>query len=159
MYTVHVAMRAYVNRMENRILSSLEATKQDYVSEYDSFDGLRNALQSTTLRMDDFMGSLENRMADFEGRLEHESEVNTSFRTGLEHHLGVTADVSRQEGLEIVSIVENTPMVFATPYRKPRIEEDVPLCPKHAPREQQNPKSCLVWPRFLRRRDPHPILE
>ena len=144
--------------MENRILSSLEATKEDYVAEHDSYDGLRNELESTTLRIDDYMGSLEHRMADFEGRLERESEVNTSFRSGLEHHLGVTTDVSEQEGFEIISIVENTPMVFATPYRAQPKEEDVPLCPKEAPRERRAQKSCLAWPRF-RRRDPQPTLD
>ena len=102
------------------------------------------------------MGSLEDRMANFEGRLAREAQVNTRFRSGLEHHLGVTADVSKQEGFEIISIVENTPFVFATPYRAPPKEEDVPLCPKEGPRERKQPGSCLVWPRRLsRRRDPH----
>lgn len=144
--------------MEQRILTSLEATKEDYVVEQDSFSGLRNELQSTAHRMDDFIGGLEHRMADFEGRLARESKVNTSFRNGLEHHLGVTTDVSRQEGLEIVSIVENTPMVFATPYRAQKTEEDVPLFPREAARERHEQKPCLAWPRFLRRRDPHPTL-
>ena len=153
------AMRAYVNRMENRILESLEATKHDYVGEQDSVCGLRSELQSTALRMDDFMGSLEDRMADFEGRLDRESEANTSFRTGLQHHLGVTTDVSQQEGFEIISIVENTPMVFATPYRPQPKEEDIPLFPREAPRDRKNKKSCFVVPRFLRRSGPHPRLD
>lgn len=144
--------------MEDRILASLEATRVGYVGECDSFDVLKDELDTTSLRMNDFMGSLEHRMADFEGRLERESEVNTSFRSGLEHHLGVTTDASQQEGFEIISVVENTPMIFATPYRVPPKEEDIPLWPKEAPRERKNPKSCLAWPRF-RRREPRPTLE
>ena len=148
-------MRAYVNRMENKILQSLEITKQEYIADRyeDAFNNLRDQLNSSARRMENFVGSLEHRMADYEVRLDHEARVNAHFRSGLQHHVGmVERDVSpRQEGFEIISVVENNPFVFATPYRKPVIEEEVPLCPKEGPLEEKSPGTCL-WPRFLSRR-------
>ena len=137
------------------MLESLEAAKQNCVEQKDNCRGLKGELATAALRMNDFMGNLEDRMTDFEGRLARESTVNTRFRHGLEHHLGVTADASKQEGFEIVSLAENTPFVFATPYRVPRTDEERPLCPKESYREPRAHGSCITWPkRFSRRRGP-----
>lgn len=158
----HTAMRAYVARMENKILESLEVTKQEYEAERyeNALKGLRDQLHTAARRMDDFIGSLEHRMADFEVRMDHEARVNANFRSGLERHLDISQqDASQQEGFEVISIVENTPFVFATPYRKPVTEEDVPLCPKKGAVVEKKTGTCL-WPNILfRRKDPTPILD
>ncbi|CAB9527273.1 expressed unknown protein [Seminavis robusta] len=154
------AMRAYVHQMEDKILQSLQVTKQEYVAEKsyeDAFRGLRDDLHNAARRMDEFVGTLEHRMTDVEVRLDHEANVNATFRNGLQHHLGINS--GEQEGFEVISVVENTPLVFATPYQKPPKDDavDVPLCPKEEAPEK-HPKSCL-WPRFLtrRRNPPHSL--
>ena len=147
-------MRAYVQRMEHKILQSLEVTKQEYMEERsfeDAFRELRNDLHNAARRMDEFVGSLEHRMEELDNRMDRESQANANFRSGLQHHLGLELeDVTQQEGFEVISVVENTPTVFATPYQKPPKEEALPLCPKEtAPGDY--PKSCL-WPRFRSKR-------
>lgn len=158
------AMRAYVQRMEHKILEALEASKQEYLAEqYENvFQGLQDELNSAAHRMDDFIGSLENRIADFEVRMEQEAKVNTKFRSGIQHHLDIShSDISQQEGFEIISVVEDTPFVFATPYRRPSTkEEKAPLCPKEAARDEEKPPGTCLWPRNLfRRRDPTATLD
>lgn len=146
--------------MEEKLLHSLEATKQEYINEHsnDTFNNLRDQLNRATRRMDNFVGNTKHRFTDHEVRMNHEARVNAGFRSGLQHHLNTPQqDISQQEGFEIISIVENTPFVFATPYRKPIKEEEVPLYPNGLPLEEKTPKSCMVLPRFLsRRRDKGP---
>lgn len=159
---LRAAMRAHVRRMEERVIEALEeeAAKQDTIPKQGSFSEVREQLQNAALQMDDFIGSLEHRMTDFEGRLHRESVRNNNFRSGLEQHLGVTAGISQDEDFEIVSIAENTPFVFATPYRVPPPEDAIPLCPKEGPKEEKEHGSCLVWPRFLsRRKDTNRVVE
>jgi hypothetical protein len=148
-------MRAYVHGMENKILHALEVTKHEYVPErsYDeAFRGLRDDLLNAARRMDEFRGSLEHRMTDLEVRLDNESHANEHFRSG-------GAILGEHEGFEVVSVVKNTPLFFATPYRKFRKEDADPLWPKEeAPGDGKYPKSCLC-PRFpSRRRNPPRIL-
>jgi len=147
-------MRAYVRRMEEKIMRSLEETKNQYINERHkySFEKNRDELRTAVHRMDNAVGSLEHRMADYEVRTTHEARVNAHFRSDLEQHLGIVQhDVSRQEGFEIISVVENTPFVFATPYREPIIEEMVPLYPTRIPPQDKPPGTCM-WPQFLSRR-------
>jgi hypothetical protein len=150
--------------MEQKVLQSLEASKHEYSAErYEgALKGLRDQLHLAARRMDDFIGSMENRMAEFGVRLDHESTVNAHFRSAVQHHLcaGPPPDATLQEGFEIISVAKDNPMVFATPQRRPYSvsEEEQPLCPKDNPSGEQNHrgKSCTSWPRFLRRR---PVLK
>ena len=139
--------------MEEKILQSLEVNQQEHLTERyeDAFNNMRDQLNRSVRRVDSFVGSIENRMSDCEVRAKQEAKVNAHFRSGLQNHFGIQEDVSRQENLEIISLVENTPLVFSTPYRKPIRDEEVPLCPKEAPQEEKAPGSCL-WPKFLSKR-------
>jgi len=147
--------------MEHKLLESLELSKQEYDAQRheEAVKHLRDQLNNAGRLMDDFIGSMEHRMADFEVRLDHEAEVNCNFRTGIAHHLEISQqDASQQEGFEVISVVENTPFVFATPYRKPVVEDATPLCPKGLA-DEKPPGSCVLWPKLFRRRDPKPVLD
>lgn len=135
--------------MEEKVLQSLEVTQQEHLTERyeDAFNNMRDQLDRSVRRVDSFVGRIENRMSDCEVRTKQEAKANAHFRSGLQNHFGIQ-DVSRQDGLEIISLVENTPLVFSTPYRKPVRDEEVPLYPRESPVDEKAPGSCL-WPKFL----------
>lgn len=151
-------MRAYVRRMEQKVLLSLDASKREYNAErYEgALKGLRDQLHLAARRMDNFIGTMENRLAEYGVRLDHEATVNAHFRSGVQHHLCSVPppDASLQEGFEIISVVKNTPVIFATPNRKQKAipEEEQPLFPKGDNETIYHSKSCTSWPKFLRRR-------
>lgn len=150
-------MRAYVRRMEKEVLESLEASKKECsTARYEGgLKNLRDQLYLAGRRMDNFIGTTENTMAEFEVRLDHESTVNAHFRSGVQHHLCAVprSDDRLQEDFEIISIAKNSPMMIAMPCRKSNsvTEEEQPLCPKADYDDSRHHKPCTQWPWFLRR--------